>query len=448
MTSLVPQSFQHLGQDLAIQMRAIASLVPHKTNPRTHSAKQIKQIARSIATFGMTNPVLIDADDGVLAGHGRIEALKLLGQSEVPVIRLSHLNEAQRRAYIIADNKLAENAGWDEQLLVQELEYISTLDVSFDLTLSGFEIPEIDVLQMSAKKSALAIEETPPPLLEGPTISRVGDLWQLGQHRLLCGDALDPAACERLLGTDRAQMVCTDPPYNVPIQGHVGGLGNVQHNEFVMASGEMSREGFTEFLKKAVSNLIRFSSEGSIHFIFMDWRHMQEIQDASQGYTELKNLCVWNKTNGGMGSLYRSKHELVFVFKNGSAPHINNVELGKYGRYRTNVWDYAGVNTFHEGRMEELTMHPTVKPIAMIRDAILDCSNPGGIILDPFGGSGTTLMAAEACGRTAALMELDPRYVDCTLERFAKISKTEPIHATSQKTLSEIKIERYSHDRQ
>ena len=234
-------------------------------------------------------------------------------------------------------------------------------------------------------------------------------------------------------------MVFTDPPYNVPIDGHVCGLGRVRHGEFVMASGEMDEEQFTSFLTTVLRNLAAHSQDGSVHYVCMDWRHMGELLAAGRAaYTELKNLCVWNKDNGGMGSFYRSKHELVFAFKNGTAPHINNFELGQNGRYRTNVWDYPGANSLKAERMEELRMHPTVKPLALVADAIRDCSHRGGLILDPFVGSGTTLMAAERTGREACVLELDPRYIDTIIQRWQAAGGEDAVHADSGETFAGI----------
>jgi DNA modification methylase len=234
-------------------------------------------------------------------------------------------------------------------------------------------------------------------------------------------------------------MVFIDPPYNVRIDGNVSGLGQIKHKEFAMASGELSEAKFTTLLNTAFRNLIAHSVDGSIHFVCMDWRHCFELLSAARDvYAELKNLCVWNKDNGGMGSFYRSKHELVFVFKNGTGLHINNVELGRYGRNRTNVWDYPGVNSLHQGRLEELAMHPTVKPVALVADAILDCSKRRGIVLDSFGGSGTTLIAAEKVGRRGYVMELDPAYVDVTIKRFQKVCGIDAIHASTGRTFSAI----------
>lgn len=420
--------------NLEVSYLPISTIKPYAKNPRTHSRKQIKQIAESIRTFGFTNPLLLDDDCGLIAGHGRLEAAKMLGLDRVPTICLSHMSEAQRRAYIIADNKLAENAGWDKDLLALEFSYLSSLDLDFDLTITGFETPEIDLFLENASEE----KPTDDFIQEVPVkpISKPGDIWLLGKHKIICGDATDPETYIALMGSEKADLVFTDPPYNVPVTGHVCGAGSIQHDDFVMASGEMSASQFTEFLEKTFRNLVSFSSDGSIHYVCMDWRHMGEILRAGKIFTELKNLCIWNKTNGGMGSLYRSKHELVFVFKNGKKPHVNNIMLGEHGRYRTNVWDYAGVNTFRDNRMEDLTDHPTVKPIQMVADAIQDCSHRNDIVLDCFGGSGTTLLAAEQTGRQARLIEMDPRYVDVTIKRYEKMTGKTATHQITGQAFS------------
>ena len=281
-------------------------------------------------------------------------------------------------------------------------------------------------------------EQDAAPEPEAHAVSRLGDLWILGNHKLLCGDALLPASYEQLLGNEQAQLVFTDPPYNVPIQGHVSGLGKVRHREFAMASGEMTEAEFTAFLGTLFANMVAVSADGTIHFVCIDWRHIYEVLSAGREvYAELKNLCVWNKDNGGMGTFYRSKHELVFVFKSGSGPHINNFGLGEGGRYRTNVWDYAGANTFRRGRDEDLALHPTVKPVTLVMDAIKDCSRRAGIVLDPFGGSGTTLIAAERCGRRGYLMELDPLYVDVIVRRWQGLTGKAAVHAETQQTFDQ-----------
>ena len=396
--------------------KKVTDLKPAQRNARTHTQKQIRQIEQSIEQFGFTNPVLIDSQDQLIAGHGRLEAAKLLGMDEVPALCLEHLSEAEVRAFVIADNKLAENAGWDPALLALEFQYLDDLDLDFDLTITGFEMAEIDAMLVIDPEME---EDAIPEPGAGPSITQPGDLWQIGKHRLYCGDATDPGSFTSLFdGSKPAQMVFTDPPYNVPISGHVCGLGDMKHREFAMASGEMTKDQFEGFLRSVFQNLGKHSVDGSIHFICMDWRHMGEVLAAgTQTYDDFKNLCVWAKTNGGMGSLYRSQHELVFVFKHGTAPHINNVNLGKHGRYRTNVWTYQGINSFGDTRDEDLASHPTVKPMAMVEDAIQDCSKRGGIILDAFGGSGTTLLAAHRTGRIGYGLELDPAYCDVIIKR-------------------------------
>ncbi len=445
--SAISKQLSDGARDLKVEYREIASLNLCARNPRTHSRKQIRQIADSISEFGFTNPVLIDDDGRIIAGHGRIEAAKLLGIETVPTIRLEDMTEAQKRAYILADNKLAENAGWDKDLLAVEFQYLSEFALDFDLTITGFETGEIDYFIESLDTSGAEDEADQFPEIDPatPPVTRMGDLWILGRHRLLCADATEPRAFERLMAGKRAKMVFIDPPYNVPIDGHVCGLGGTKHTDFVMAAGEMSEAEFTDFLQTVLGHLAANSADGSIHFVCMDWRHVYELLTAGRAiYSELKNICVWNKTNAGMGSLYRSKHELVFVFKNGTGAHINNVELGRHGRNRTNVWDYPGVNTWREGRLEELAMHPTVKPVALVADAIKDCSRRGGIVLDCFGGSGTTLIAVEQTGRRGCVMELDPKYVDVSIERFRHVTGQDAVHAESGLTFGEIAAQRNS----
>lgn len=429
-------------QKISIEYRPVDSLRPSPRNARTHSKKQIRQISESIKTFGFANPMLLDKEGEVIAGHGRLEAAKLLGWSEVPVVELAHLTPSQVRAYRLADNRLAEKAGWDNDILTIELGELLTVE-DLDIELTGFEMADIDIILTSDDDGADPEDNVEEP--QGPVVSRVGDLWHLGNHRIFCADAREQSSYETLLDGEQAQMVFTDPPYNVPIQGHVSGLGKVQHREFVMASGEMSSAEFTAFLKAVFENLVTTSTLGSIHYICIDWRHLGEVLDASDAtYSELKNLCVWNKDNAGMGSFYRSKHELVFVLKNGAEPHINNFGLGDKGRYRTNVWDYPGANTMKRGRGEELAMHPTVKPVAMVADAIKDCSKRNGIILDAFGGSGTTLIAAERTGRRGYLLELDPRYVDVTIRRWQKLTGQLASHAGTGLTFDKMVAERIS----
>ena len=403
---------------LKMTYRKVDDLKPYAGNARTHSAKQITQIAASIRQFGFTNPVLVDGASGIVAGHGRVAAARQLGMTEVPVIELAHLSEAERRAYVIADNRLAELAGWDRDILAIELQALSEMDLDFDLEITGYETAELDLLLDGPAADQTDPDDDIAGMETGPAVTRPGDIWLLGKHRLICGDARHPDTFTALMESDRAKAVFTDPPYNVKIGGHVCGSGAIQHREFAMASGEMDVAGFTAFLGSTLGAMADVSVDGAIHFVCMDWRHMGELRSAGDKvYSELKNLVVWKKSNGGMGTFYRSQHELVFVYKVGTAPHTNTFGLGDTGRYRTNVWDYPGVNSFGANQ-KDLALHPTVKPVALVADAIKDVTRRGEIVLDGFGGSGTTLIAAERTGRVARLVELDPLYCDVICRRY------------------------------
>jgi DNA modification methylase len=430
--------------NLAIEQTPISALRPRAYNARTHSKRQIRQIADSIKRFGFCNAILVDDDLTILAGHGRVAAAQLLKLEFVPTVRLSHLSEADKRAYVIADNRLAEKSGWDRNLLALELQEL--IDIGFDVELTGFETPEIDLLLdegLEASGLAPSAEDQLPNKSKAAPTSRLGDLWALGKHRLLCGDARDPARYTQLLGGKSADLICTDPPYNVLIEGHVSGRGRSRHAEFAMASGEMSEPEFTEFLKATLGAAVDASRDGALHFVFMDWRHLFELLTAGRAlYDDFLNLCVWNKDNGGMGSFYRSKHELIAVFKVGNASHINNIELGRYGRNRTNVWDYAGVNTFKAGRLDELAMHPTVKPVALVADILKDASRRGDLVLDPFAGSGTTIIAAEKTGREAYALEIDPTYTDVIVQRWQSYTGKPALLAASGLTFEELAEQR------
>jgi DNA modification methylase len=424
--------------DLSVQYRSVEALTCRPSNPRTHSKQQIRQIAESIKSFGFTNPILIDQSGVIVAGHGRVEAAKLLGLRRVPTILLEALTPDQVRAYVISDNRLAEKAGWDKSILAIEFQILLAI-VDFDVTLTGFDVPEMDLILQEASqqkelKEVVAIEA-------GPAVTRAGDLWQLGKHRILCGNCLEDVNFSGLLGKRRADIVFIDPPYNVPIEGNVCGKGSVHHREFAMASGEMDQVQFLSFLTVAFQLLNRFSRAGSVHFVCMDWRHMSELLDAGHRiYEELLNVCVWVKDNGGMGSFYRSRHELIFVFRNGKDQHRNNVQLGRYGRNRTNIWQYPSVNTASRTGEERnlLALHPTVKPVAMVADALLDCSARGDIVLDSFLGSGTTLLAAERVGRTCYGIEIDPLYVDVAIRRWQRHTGEHAVHVKTGKRFDDL----------
>ena len=424
---------------LKITYRKTGDLIPYAGNARTHSDKQIAQIAASIRQFGFTNPVLIDDNGSIVAGHGRVAAAKQLGIAEVPTIALGHLSPAERRAYVIADNRLAELAGWDRDILKIEFQALADMDLDFDLEITGFETAELDLLlDISAGENVVDPADEVPAPKPGPVVSQAGDVWILGTHRLICGDARVPETYAALMRGDRARAVFTDPPYNVKIDGHVCGSGTVKHREFAMASGEMDTGTFTAFLEASLGAMAAVSVDGAIHFTCMDWRHMPELQAAGDKvYSELKNLVVWAKTNGGMGTFYRSRHELIYVWKVGTAPHTNTFGLGEHGRYRTNVWDYPGVNSFG-GNQKDLALHPTVKPVALVADAIKDVTRRTEIVLDGFGGSGTTLIAAERSGRVARLVELDPIYCDVICRRYAALTGVEPLLETTGETFEAV----------
>jgi DNA modification methylase len=406
--------------NLAIQYISPARLRPYPGNARSHSRKQLKLIADSITHFGFTNPILVTEDLEVVAGHGRLQAAKSLDMKLVPVVTLNSLSEADKKALIITDNRIAELAGWDRDMLA--IEYQGLLDLQFeDLEVTGFSLGEIDtILDEAAEKTPVGPgpEDDVPPVVAAP-ITRQGDIWILGSHRLVCGDARCPDDYDRLLDGEIADLVLTDPPYNVRVDGNVSGLGKISHQEFAMASGEMSEADFITFLSTFLGCATARCRDGAILFVFMDWRHLFELTCAGREHDlALKNLVIWAKDNAGMGTFYRSRHELVFVFKNGEAAHTNTFELGQHGRYRTNVWEYAGVNTFRTGRLDELAMHPTVKPVAMLADAIRDVTERGAIVLDPFAGSGSTLIAAEKIGRRARCIEYEPKYCDVIVRRW------------------------------
>ncbi|WP_349510041.1 DNA methyltransferase [Bradyrhizobium sp. AT1] len=432
-----------LMSDFRVDHLPLAELKPNPANARRHSRKQLHQIAASIREFGFNSIVVADEEGMILVGHGRVEGARMAGLERVPVLRVGHLTAEQKIAFSLADNKIALNSDWDmDQLRVLWRELMG-VEVNFDVEVTGFETAEIDLLVDGETSRGTPDRSDLVPAVGAEPVSRLGDLWVLGEHRLLCGDACDAAAFADLMDGEQARLVFTDPPYNVPIDGHVSGLGAVKHREFKMASGEMSSSEFMGFLGVVFGNMAQVSVDGAIHFVCMDWRHMDEVLKAASGiYSELKNLCVWNKSNGGMGSFYRSKHELVFVYKVGQGPHVNTIELGKHGRYRTNVWDYAGANSFRSGRDAELEMHPTVKPTALVIDAIKDCSRRGDIVLDPFSGSGTTIMAAQKSRRRARAIELDPLYVDVAIRRWQAYSGQAATMALTGETFAEVEQRR------
>jgi DNA modification methylase len=424
-----------------VRMTPVRFLKPSKNNARTHSKKQIQQVADSIKAVGFAAPIISDANGNILAGHARFEAAKVLGLNAVPVIRLSDdLKPSQLRAYMLADNKLAEKAGWDREILAVELSELQTTlpEVDLDLTITGFDPGEVDrILTDFSPRQVDPADDIPQ--LEQAAVSRRGDLFILGKHRLMVGDARDSASFKQLMRSESASMAFLDPPYNVKVQGHVGGRGRIKHREFACASGELSSDQFVRFLRETLELCSANLRDGAIAYVCMDWRHVGELHQAgAAAFDELKNICIWNKATPGQGSFYRSQHEFVFVYKKGSAAHLNTFELGQHGRMRSNVWTYTGANAFRANRMDELKMHPTVKPIALIADAMRDCSARGDIVLDAFAGSGSSILAAEQVGRRAYCMEIDPQYADVSIRRWQKITGKDAVLELSEQTFEEL----------
>lgn len=407
---------------LKVRYASLTQLIPDPRNARTHSKKQIKQIAESISAFGFTNPILADPEGNLIAGHGRLLAAKELGLIEVPIITLTGLSETQKKALRLADNKIALNAGWDLEILKLELAELSLPEIDIDLGLTGFSTGEIDVILADSEDPD---DEVIPAVPESPRV-QLGDIWQLGEHKVACGDGRDIEFLQNLVGASSTiDCAFLDPPYNVKINGHANAKG--RHREFAMASGEMSDTEFQTFLADTLGACVKVSRSGAVHFICMDWRHMEDVRASVDDiYGDLLNICVWNKSNAGMGSLYRSKHEMVFVYRVGDQSHINNVELGKHGRNRTNVWDYPSVNSMRGSRREDLALHPTVKPVAMVADAYCDVTKQGDLVLDIFLGSGTSLIAAERVGRKFRGLDIDPAYVDLSMQRWSDLTGREP----------------------
>ena len=434
-----------MTRQIEIEYRDPATLVAYHRNARAHPKKQLTELMASIARFGFNVPVLINSENEIIAGHARVEAAKRLALKTIPTIQLDHLSDVERRAFILADNKIALNASWNVEMLSLELLDLGELDI--DLTLTGFSLAEIDsVIDLGRAADPDGPDQAVQdevPTVPAKAVTRAGDLFELGQHVLLCGDARNPKEVERVMLEDEADLVFTDPPFNSRINGHVSGLGKVKHREFVMASGEMSDEEFIDFLTTTLSAAASVSKDGAIAFVCMDWHGIEALlQAGKQAFTELKQLCVWKKSNGGMGTFYRSKHELVFVFKKGTLPHTNTFGLGETGRYRTNVWEYPGMSSMTSDRANDLARHPTPKPVAMVKDAILDCTRRGETVLDPFAGSGTTLVAAHLCGRSARLIELDPLYCDVIIERYQRLTGECATLMTTGQTFEELEVER------
>lgn len=431
--------------DMKVEHLPIGELVEPARKYRQHPQREIAALKTSILQFDITKPILVDKNKMIVAGHAVWKAAKEIGRETIPVIFLHHLTPEQIRLYRLADNQIGTMSSFDDELIRLEIGEVSSIcaNLNLDIEVTGFTGAQFDQFLLPAEEAATAQNEEADEDLEPveeAAITRPDDLWVLDKHRLLCRNSLEGASYLALMQGELAQMVVADSPYNLPVRGTVS--SSKQAREFAFASGEMSSTEFIEFQRSIFGHCVQNSVDGSIHYQFMDWRHALEILVAGrEEYTELKNILVWNKTNASRG-FYRSQHELIFVFKSGTADHICTFGIEDGARYRTNVLTYPGCNTFRSGRDEDLAAHPTVKNLSLIADLLRDCSKRNGIILDPFGGSGTTLLAAELTGRRARLIEIDPLYVDVTIRRWEKRTGRQAILEATGQTFDEVAAER------
>lgn len=412
------------NQTSNLQLIDVNLIVLKLKSLRKHSKKQLQKLKNAIMKFGYVNPVLLDEKRNIIAGELRLLAAKELGFTQIPAIILENLTPEEADTIRILDNRIAEDGEWNFENLKEEIEKLMKFDITFeDLGFDTVDYDKILLIDDSEENKVHNADKEDETWLDAniPSKVKLGDLWRLGDHFVYCADSLLARSFEILMQGELAQIVITDPPYNCKINGHVCGLGKTQHEEFAMASGEMTDTEFAEFISKFIQNLIKFSIDGSLHYLFMDWAGLNTLlTQGKKHYAELKNISVWNKLVGGMGAMYRSQHEMIPIFKNGKAKHQNHIQLGKNGRYRTNIWDYPGIRATNPASLELLKLHPTVKPVPMLHDILFDASSKNEIVLDCFGGSGSTLLAAERCKRRARLIEISPRYVDVTIYRWEK----------------------------
>jgi len=430
----------NMKNSLQIQYLSMAAVMPSAHSARQHSASQRRKLKNLLQKFGQVAPIIIDVNNEIVDGHAVYETLRDLGHDEIAVVTVENRTEAEIRALRLALNRVAQDTVWDDAKLRDEFAYL--INVGFDLDLSGFETVEIDMaLSIDAPTANTVEEEALDDLVPaaGPSAAKLGDVFCLGDHKVGCGDARDATFIRSLVASKTVACVFSDPPYNVPIDGFVSGLGKTRHRDFAMAAGEMTREEFVAFLSAAVAAIKPFLVDGAILYLCMDWRHGGELcEAAAQNGLQQKNLCIFVKSSPGMGSFYRSQHELVYVFKHGEGPHQNHFGLGAHGRNRSNVWQYRSVNVFGKDRMSLLRTHPTVKPVAMIADALRDVTRRGEIVFDSILGSGSTLIAAEETGRVCIGVELDPIYVDAAIRRWQKRTGKDAVHAVTGETFDEI----------
>lgn len=433
--------------ELKIETVNVGQLKPYKNNAKIHSPDQISQIADSINQFGFVNPILIDENDEIIAGHGRFEAAKILNLSQVPVIRIGHLTDVQKRKLRIADNRISETGGgWDADLLNIEIGELCELEDIADITITGFNDIEIDqILAEPRTKAEVKKLDAVPYVADDEIITVPGDIWEFdGGHRIICGDSTDRDTFAKLLGNKRVNLVLQDPPFNIKIKGFVSGNGSVKHPDFAMATGEMSDDEFTEFLGKNFALCSEFANDNAMIFNFIDWRNVMPMLTAcKQNFARYINLCVWVKNKAGMGTPYRSQHELCTVFLNKGGTVPDHIQLGKYGRNRSNVWHYYGCNSYGPHR-NDLKMHPTVKSFEMLGDIMLDVTSIGDAVLDCFLGSGSTLVAAQRHKRICYGIEYEPKYVDTCVKRFYEAFGIDAINLRTGKTYTELLAEKHA----
>jgi len=422
----------------------IEDLEPPKNPVRKQNKKQLGRISKSIEAFGNVVPILISDNNEIIDGESRYLVAKAKGLKTIPCIRVDHLTDQKVSLLRISLNKIGETGEWDPLALRLELTY--QLEFGADLSITGFEAPEIDnVLEIGGVNPDELdplddISDIHKP--QQNVVNRNGDLWWLGKNRVLCGNARNPDHLSRLVSDRPIALILTDPPFNLKISGHVR-TSNGKFPEFAEASGEMTTEEFAGFLTEALGSALVFVAEGGLIYCFMDWRHIDEIREAFRRLSLAQiNLAVWVKPNGGMGSLYRSRQELIFIAKRKGEAHRNNVELGKHGRYRTNVWEFGGASGGTKSEEDDFSVHPTVKPVRLLQEAMLDVTVAGEFVLDPFLGSGSTLLAAERVERVCLGLEISPAYVDVTIARWEKMTGREAIHADTGLTFKEVQEQR------
>jgi DNA modification methylase len=439
-----PGKRNDLQRDLTFVDVPIEKIRIAEQRVRKPSNRQVSRVKRSIETFGVCRFPLLDQSFLMIDGHAIVEAARQLGLNSLRCIILQDCTELERRALSIALNRLQERGEWDEQVLRLEYQYL--LESNFDLTLTGFEISEIDrvlVLDDIAPDEADPVDRVGElPAFDGAAVSRPGDIWELGSHKAMCGNARSPDDLAAVTGDQIISAVFTDPPYNVPVNGHVRAVTG-KFEEFAEGSGEMSGAEYEAFSTTTAENMAKALKQGGILFLCIDWRHVDVQMRVLRGLgLELINFCVWGKDKPGMGSLYRSQHEIVLVAKRPGAPHRNNVQLGAHGRNRSNLWRYAGATGGRKSEEDDFSLHPTVKPVQMVRDAILDVTALGEVVLDPFLGSGTTLLAAERAHRVCVGLEISPAYVDVAVRRWEKMTGLEARLMGTGQTFSEVRAER------